>query len=99
MSVNRLIAGETEATVNVKTVMSIVSQDLLTDGARPRLISEVDQGTDLLTPKLVGFHGQDLSNIKWAIYLDKQLLMNDKHHLTASLQLALLHFELVRLVN
>lgn len=96
MSINRLIAGEApEQAINLKSVLSVVSEDLRIEGARKRMISQVEPGSELARPKLVGFHGADPQDIEWAIYLNKQLLFDDKHHLTNSLARALLHLELV----
>lgn len=99
MSINRLIAGEApEQSINLKSVLSVVSEDLRIEGARKRLMAQIEPGSELARPKLVGFHGTNPQHINWAIYLNKQLLFDDKHHLTDSLARALVHLELVYVV-
>lgn len=98
LSVVKLTAGDRPDTaLNLKGVLSVVSQDLKPEGARARLIAKVEPGSELARPKLLGF--QDPLNpdsIEWALYLNQSILFDDRFHLTGSIAVALVHLELVR---
>ena len=101
LSVKQLTNGDTpNSSVNMRQVLSVVSEDLHNDGAKTRLIAAVDPTGERARPKLVGFHARDdPSNIKWALYLNKRVLFDDAFHLTKSLAMALINLEIVRMCS
>ena len=71
-TIPRLQAGSpVDPTPDLSGELSVVSVDMMRDGARPRLIESVERGAVKARPKLVGFvdEDDDESVIKWALYI------------------------------
>ena len=96
MACRSLSAASVQNALDLKSVLSVVHEDMHASGAEVRLIKAVDVGSKFARPKLVGFHAPgDLHDCKWAIYLNRKILFDDKYHFTSSLARALIHLELV----
>ena len=80
MNVVALQSGhQVDAAPNLSSTLSVVSADLLSAGARKRLIMRVEPGSTLARPKLVGFKSDDndrnsrADDIQWAVYINKHV--------------------------
>lgn len=98
LSLGKLLKGEApDKSLKLKSLLSVVSEDMHSDGAKKRLISKIDPDTTLHRPKLLGFHkASDPDRVFWAVYLGEIILFDDQFHLTESIAMALLHLEIVR---
>lgn len=100
VSINALLSGDvvSPVSVNLKPFLSIVKEAAArasTTPAREALFNSIDvTGQKRARPKLLGLQSADA--IKWVIYLDREILLDDQFHATEELTRALLHLELVR---
>lgn len=95
--VHRLVAGQpVDSNVSIKSVLSVVNANLHNSGASERFYEQVEPGSQLARPKLVGFHAPaDPHDCQYAVYMNRSVMFDDSFHLTTSVARALVHLECV----
>jgi len=77
-------------------VLSVVNANLHNSGASERFYEQVEPGSQLARPKLVGFHAPaDPYDCQYAVYMNRSVMFDDSFHLTTSVARALVHLECV----